>query len=307
MVENTGKNFALIGCAGYVAPRHLQAIKDTGNRLVAALDLHDSVGILDKFFPDARFFTEFERFDRHIEKLRRADEKDRVHYVSICSPNYLHDAHVRFAFRIGANAICEKPLVINPWNLDALAKLELETNKKVFCILQLRRHPSLIELKKKVERESYPIKHEVELDYVTPRGKWYKESWKGDVKKSGGIVTNLGVHFFDMLIWIFGRVEGFEVNYSDKNKISGKLRLEKANVIWSLSTDKQDIPEKVLTHGNSAYRSIKIDGVELEFSNVFNELHTEVYKEILEGRGFGIEDVRPSIQLTQDIRNYKNA
>ncbi len=296
-------NFAIIGVAGYIAPRHLKAIKETNNRLVAALDKCDSVGILDQFFDDVDFFTEFERFDRHAEKLRRKGEDKRIHYVSICSPNYLHDAHSRFALRIGAHAICEKPLVLNPWNLDALAELEKETGKRVYNILQLRVHPSILALKEKIENEPPDKIHDIDLIYITSRGKWYFISWKGDISKSGGIATNIGIHFFDMLLWIFGGVKKNEVHYSDPMKMGGYLELERARVRWFLSLDKNDLPERAVREGKPTYRSITVDGEEIEFSGGFTDLHTVVYREILEGRGFGIEDARPSITLAYEIRN----
>ena len=300
------KNFAIIGCGGYIAPRHLQAIKDTGNVVVAAMDKSDSVGILDKYFDDVHFFTEFERFDRHAEKLRRQGEGKKIDFVSICSPNYLHDAHVRFAFRIGADAICEKPLVLNHWNLDALEKLERETGRKVFSILQLRCHPSIIKLKEKIDGKINEKKHEVELTYITPRGKWYHSSWKGDVSKSGGLAANLGIHFFDILIWIFGKVHDVEVHHADNSRVSGYLELEKARVKWFLSLEKDDLPESVKLEGkHPAYRSILIDGEELEFSDVFSDLHTEVYKKTLDGKGFRISDSKPSIELVQKIRELE--
>ena len=299
------KNFAIIGVAGYIAPRHLQAIKSTGNRLIAALDKSDSVGILDRFFEDADFFTEFERFDRHAERLRREDKDRKIHYVSICSPNYLHDAHIRFALRIGAHAICEKPLVLNPWNLDALKELENEFGKRVYTILQLRVHPSILALKKMVEESNKKDKYDIDLTYITARGKWYFYSWKGDIKKSGGIATNIGIHFFDMLIWIFGKVERSEVHYLNPLRMGGYLELEKARVRWFLSLDKSDLPEKVKKEEKRTYRSVTIDGKEIEFSEGFTDLHTVVYQEILSGRGYGIEAARPSIDLVYDIRNTK--
>ncbi len=297
------KNFAIIGVAGYVAPRHLKAIKETGNRLVAALDKCDSVGILDQYFDDVDFFTEFERFDRHAEKLRRMGEDKRIHYVSICSPNYLHDAHIRFALRIGADAICEKPLVLNPWNLDALEEMERETGKRVYNILQLRVHPAILALKEKVEKSPPDKIYDIDLIYITSRGKWYFISWKGDVSKSGGIATNIGIHFFDMLLWIFGKMKHSEVHYSDPRKMGGYLELERARVRWFLSLDKRDLPPRAVEEGKTTYRSILIDGEEIEFSTGFTDLHTVVYREILEGRGFGISDARPSIELTYMIRN----
>lgn len=297
-------NFALIGAGGYIAPRHMQAIKDTGNKLIAALDKNDSVGILDRYFYDVNFFTEFERFDRYAEKLRRLPIEERIHYVSICSPNYLHDAHIRFALRIGANAICEKPLVLNPWNLDALKELEQESGKKIYNILQLRLHPSIISLKKKIESESSEKKYNISLHYITSRGKWYLISWKGDISKSGGIATNIGIHFFDMLLWIFGSPKLSVVTINEPTKMAGELELEKANVKWFLSVDKNDLPKTAVEKGKTTYRSLTINDEELEFSDGFTDLHTEVYKDILSGRGYGIEDARPSIELAYGIRNY---
>ncbi len=300
---NSIKNFALIGAAGFIAPRHMQAIKDTGNRLVAALDKSDSVGILDKYFDEVDFFTEFERFDRHIEKLRRLNEGKEVHYISICSPNYLHDAHIRFALRVGADAICEKPLVLNPWNLDALKELEQEFGKKIYTILQLRVHPSLIDLKEKVEKSYSGKKYDIDLTYITARGKWYFYSWKGNIQYSGGVATNIGIHFFDMLIWIFGKVEHSDVHYMDERKVGGYLELEKARVRWFLSLDKNDVPSDILKKGQTTFRSVIMNGQEVEFSGGFTDLHTVIYRQILKGKGFGIEDARPSIQLTYQIRN----
>ena len=299
------KNFALLGAAGYVAPKHMKAIQETGQNLVAALDPSDSVGILDSFSYDVAFFTEFERFDRHAEKLRRLGEAERLHYISICSPNYLHDAHIRFALRIGAHAICEKPLVLNPWNLDALAELEKETGLKIFNVLQLRVHPSIVALKEKIGASSPPNgdKHNIDLAYITSRGKWYFHSWKGDINKSGGVVTNIGIHFFDMLMWIFGSVGLQEVHYSDDKKMAGFLELDKARIRWFLSVDRNDLPETVKEEGKATYRSITIDGDEIEFSGGFTDLHTIVYREILAGRGYGIEDARPSINLAYELRN----
>ena len=297
----TPLNFALVGAAGYIAPRHLQAIKDTGNRLIAACDPSDSVGILDRYFDDVDFFTEFERFDRHAEKLRRLGEDNRIHYVSICSPNYLHDAHIRFSLRIGAHAICEKPLVLNPWNLEALQELERESGKRVYTVLQLRVHPAIVALRQRIQQEKNR-KHEVNLTYITSRGNWYHFSWKGDVKKSGGIVTNIGIHFFDMLIWIFGPVQGFEVYQADAKKSSGTLELENARVNWSLSVDRNDLPPQVRAKNKSTFRSITVDDREIEFSDGFTDLHTVLYREILAGRGFGIADAFPSVRLAQEMR-----
>jgi len=292
----------MTGVGGYVAPRHLKAIKDTGNVLLAAVDPSDSVGILDKYFRNVAFFTEFERFDRHLEKLRRQGEDRRVHYVSICSPNYLHDAHVRFALRIGADAICEKPLVLNPWNIDALEELEQESGHRITTILQLRVHPSLIELKKKIEQENKSRKHEVHLTYITSRGNWYLVSWKGQVERSGGLATNIGIHFFDLLIWLFGPVQSSEVHVSESRRTTGYIELANAGVKWFLSVDHDDLPEKSAREGQITFRSITIDGQEVEFSGGFTDLHTRVYEEVLAGRGFGLEDVRPSITLAHDIR-----
>jgi UDP-N-acetyl-2-amino-2-deoxyglucuronate dehydrogenase len=296
-------NFALIGASGYIAPRHMRAIKETGQNLIAAVDKNDSVGIIDKYFPDASFFTEFERFDRHSEMLRRAGEEFRIHYVSICSPNYLHDAHIRFALREGANAICEKPLVLNPWNAEALHIIETETGKKVNTVLQLRYHPSIIELKKKIDNAKTKKKYDIELTYITPRGKWYNFSWKGNVLKSGGVATNIGIHFFDMLIWIFGNAEDNILHLSEYNKAAGLLELEKATVKWFLSIDRNDLPAHLLSDKPVTYRSIKINGEEIEFSQGFTDLHTITYREILKGNGFGIIDSLPSIDAAYKIRN----
>jgi len=297
------KNFALIGAGGYIAPRHMKAIRDTGNNLVAALDKSDSVGILDSFSMDVSFFTEFERFDRHAEKLRHKGEADRLHYVSICSPNYLHDAHIRFALRIGADAICEKPLVLNPWNLDALAEIEKETGRKIYNILQLRVHPAIIALREMVQNSPPDKKFNIDLTYITSRGKWYLTSWKGDEQKSGGVATNIGVHFFDMLLWVFGNVRHHEVHYVDRCKMSGYLELEKANVRWFLSLDRENLPEAAQLAGKTTYRSIEIDGEEFEFSEGFADLHTAVYREIMAGRGLGLDEARPSINLVYELRN----
>jgi len=303
LLENykSPKNFALIGVGGYIAPRHLQAIKDTGNNLVAALDPKDSVGIIDRYFPQANFFTEFERFERHIEKLRRIDQGSQIDYVSICSPNYLHDSHMRFALRMGAHAICEKPLVIKPWNLEALSEVQKEYSKgKIYTILQLRVHPTLAGLKNKIDSEVFTKKKEIDLTYITPRGKWYLESWKGDIEKSGGVAMNIGIHFFDMLIWIFGKPQNIELHYSDDTKASGYIELEKARVRWFLSTDSNDLPEDRRKE-NKAFRLITIDGQELEFSEGFTDLHTEVYRRTLAGNGFGIEDVKPAINIVYEF------
>ncbi len=296
-------NFAMTGVAGYIAPRHLKAIKETGNNLVAAVDPNDSVGILDSFFDEAKFFTEFERFDRHIEKLRRQGEDKRVKYITICSPNYLHDAHVRFALRVGADAICEKPLVLNPWNIDALQELEQESGRHVYTILQLRVHPSLVELKSKIMQVTSNKKREIELTYVTSRGGWYLVSWKGQVDRSGGLVTNIGIHFFDLLIWLFGGVQKSEVHLSTATKACGFIELQNAVVRWFLSIDKNDLPADIAAKKQTTYRSITIDGSEIEFSGGFTDLHTVVYRDILGGGGFGLEAARPSVALAHDIRN----
>jgi len=301
----SGKNFALIGAAGYVAPKHMKAIKDTGNDLIAALDPSDSVGILDSFSHDVAFFTEYERFDRHVEKLKRGDEKKRLHYVSICSPNYLHDAHIRFALRIGANAICEKPLVLNPWNLDALAELESESETKIYNILQLRVHPAIAALKEKIEKGDKTVKHNIDLTYITSRGRWYFTSWKGDISKSGGVATNIGIHFFDMLMWIFGGLDYQELHYANERKMAGYMSLEKANVRWFLSVDKNDLPRAAREKNLPTYRSITVDNQEIEFSGGFADLHTLVYQDILAGHGYGVEDARPSIKIVSDLRNMK--
>ncbi|MFC2129516.1 Gfo/Idh/MocA family protein [Bacteroidota bacterium] len=295
------KNFAMIGIAGYIASRHVKAIKETENDLVAALDKFDSVGFVDSFFPDADFFVEFERFDRHIAKLNRIGTH--VDYVSICSPNYLHDSHIRFALRNGADAICEKPLVLNPWNIDALIDYEKETGKKVYNILQLRHHPSIIALKEKIKNGPADKIYDIDLSYITSRGNWYHFSWKGDVHKSGGIATNIGVHFFDMLTWIFGDVKANIVYALKDDKAAGFLELEKARVRWFMSIDYNDIPEDVKQKGQRTFRSITVDGEEIEFSGGFTDLHTVSYQEILAGRGYAVDAARTSIQTVFDIRN----
>jgi UDP-N-acetyl-2-amino-2-deoxyglucuronate dehydrogenase len=296
------KNFAVTGVAGFVAPRHLEAITATGNRLVAAIDPHDAVGVLDRYAFDARFFTEFERFDRHLEKLRRGPEEGRAHYVSICSPNYLHDSHIRMALRADADAICEKPLVINPWNLDALQRLEEETRRRVYTVLQLRLHPDLIALKAKLDADSPSTKHEVVLTYLTTRGRWYDVSWKGSEERSGGLVTNIGIHFFDLLLWLFGPVDRYAVHLREPRRAAGTLELARARVAWFLSADPVDLPFPLQPGGRTTHRSITVDGAEVEFSDGFTGLHTRVYEEVLAGRGFGIDDGRPSIELSSRIR-----
>lgn len=296
-------NFAIIGVGGYIAPRHLKAIKDTGNVLRAALDKNDSVGIMDSYFPDADFFTEFERFDRHIDKMRR--KGDGIDFVSICSPNYLHDAHVRFALRSGANAICEKPLVLNPWNIDGLREIEKETGKKVYTILQLRLHENIIKLKEKVENEirQNPDKvWDVDLTYITSRGKWYFNSWKGDESKSGGLATNIGIHFFDMLSFIFGDVRENIVYLRENDVCAGYIRLKHAHVRWFLSINANYLPQNAIAQGKKTYRSITMDGSEIEFSEGFTDLHTTSYRDILSGGGFGLDDAISSIKIVSDIR-----
>ena len=295
------KNFGLIVAAGYIAPRHLKAIKDTQNTLLCALDKFDSVGIMDSYFPNADFFTEFERFDRHVEKLKRQGTS--LDYVSICTPNYLHDAHSRMALRSGAHAICEKPLVLNPWNVDALAAIEQESDRKINTILQLRLHPSIIALQQKIAQQKTNEKYDVDLTYITSRGKWYDISWKGDESKSGGIATNIGIHFFDMLSWIFGDVQENTIHVRAKHKASGYLEFENARVRWFLSIDEQSLPKEIQEKGQKTFRSITINGEELEFSAGFTELHTESYKGILKGEGFGLADARTSVEIVHHIRN----
>ena len=296
------KNFAMTGVAGFVAPRHLQAIRDTGNRLVAAVDPHDAVGVLDRYSFQVRFFTEIERFDRHLEKLRRGVEAERVHYLSICSPNYLHDAHIRLALRVGADVICEKPLVINPWNLDALKELEHETGRKVATVLQLRLHPDLVALRERLQEERPTRPHDVCLTYITARGPWYDVSWKGRDERSGGLVTNIGIHFFDLVVWLFGAVRESELHLNDGNRMAGWLILERANVRWFLSTNSGDLPFLPQPGAKTTFRSITVDGQEIEFSEGFTNLHTRIYEDILAGRGFGIDEARPSIEITSAIR-----
>lgn len=296
-------NFALIGVGGYVAPRHLKAISDTGNRLVAATDPKDSVGLLDQFSFDVKFFTEIERFDRHMEKLHRASEEERVRYITVCSPNYLHDAHCRLAMRVGSDVICEKPLVINPWNLESLQEIEAETGRKVNTILQLRVHPELLKLKARLDQEGSTTQHAVVLSYVTSRGNWYHVSWKGQMEKSGGVATNVGVHFFDLLGWLFGPALNIKVYHADPKRMSGYIELEKARVRWFLSVDHNDLPLTAKQANKSTFRSITVDGQEVEFSEGFTDLHTRVYEKTLAGEGFGIADARPSIELTHRIRH----
>jgi len=295
------KNFALIGAAGYVAPKHMKAIKDTENKLIASTDPKDSVGIIDSYFPNCDFFIEFERFDRYADKLRR--KKTPIDYVSICSPNYLHDAHVRFGLRSGADVICEKPLVLNPWNIDGLQEIENETGRKVNNILQLRLHQSLIDLKAKVEKGPEDKIYDIDLTYITSRGNWYFISWKGSKQKSGGIATNIGIHFYDMLIWIFGKVKKNIVHVLKHDKAAGYLELERGRVRWFLSVDDNDLPDDIKKAGQRTFRSITVEGEEIEFSGGFTDLHTKSYQEILNGRGFEMEKVRPSIETVYTIRN----
>ena len=299
----TDKRFVLIGAAGYVAPRHMKAIADTGNNLVAALDISDSVGVIDSYFPDADFFTEFERFDRHVDLLRREDNP--IDYVSICSPNYLHDAHIRFALRSGADAICEKPLVLNPWNLDGLADVQRDTGRNVYTILQLRLHPSIIELKRAIESSDPDTRHDVDLTYITSRGHWYGISWKGNEKKSGGIATNIGVHFFDMLGFVFGGLRDSVLHHMSDSMAAGYLEYDRARVRWFLSVDVRHLPDAAAAAGQRTYRSITVDGSEIEFSGGFTDLHTLSYKSILEGDGFGIEDSRAAVETVSNIRRMR--
>jgi len=291
------KNFALVGAAGYVAPRHMRAIRDIGGSMKVAFDPRDSVGVLDSYFPDVSFFVEFERFDRHIDKLRREGEP--IDYVSICSPNYLHDAHVRFALRSGAHAICEKPLVLNPWNLDSLEEIAEQTGLQVNTILQLRLHPAIVELRERVASEPGKI-HDVDLSYITTRGRWYHVSWKGDLGKSGGIATNIGIHFMDMLIHVFGDVKKISLHAQTPSYAAGYLELERARVRWFLSIDREHLPPD--SGEKTTWRSILIDGEELEFSSGFTDLHTESYRNIVDGKGFGIDQVRPSVELASSLR-----
>ena len=293
------KHYALIGAAGYIAPRHMKAIKATGGNLVSAFDPNDSVGVIDGHFPDARFFTEFERFDRHIDKLNRRG--DHIDYVSICSPNYLHDAHCRFGLRTGADVICEKPLVLNPWNIDGLEEMQKSTGKKIYSILQLRLHPAIIALKKKIDTQPDKI-FDVDLSYITSRGGWYHVAWKGDVKKSGGVATNIGVHFYDMLGFLFGNCKDNVVHVRNQFHTGGYLEFERARVRWFLSVNRQDLPNDI-PEGQTTYRSIIINGQEIEFSGGFTDLHTASYGHILEGNGFGLDQVRPSIEIVSQIRD----
>jgi UDP-N-acetyl-2-amino-2-deoxyglucuronate dehydrogenase len=299
------KNFGIIGVAGYIAVRHLKAIKDTGNNLLASLDKFDSVGIIDNYFPESDFFVEFERFDRHFDKLKRTGTK--IDYVSICSPNYLHDSHIRFALRHKADAICEKPIVLNPWNIEALQEIEKETGRRVYTVLQLRLHPKIMELREKILNSPKDKIHDIDLTYITSRGNWYNISWKGDIQKSGGVATNIGVHFFDMLGWIFGKTKNNIVHLSQHNKAAGYLELENARIRWFLSLDHNDLPASVRSSGRRTCRSITLDGEEIEFSEGFTDLHTLTYSEILAGNGFGLDDARASVETVYTIRNAKPA
>ena len=302
-MTDTPKNFGIIGVAGYIAVRHLNAIKETGNNLLASLDRFDSVGRIDNFFPESDFFVEFERFDRHFDKLKRTGTK--IDYVSICSPNYLHDSHIRFALRHQAEAICEKPIVLNPWNVDALQEIENETGHKIYTVLQLRLHPKIIELREKIKNGPKGKVYDVDLSYITSRGNWYSISWKGDLQKSGGVATNIGIHFFDMLGWIFGPTRENIVHLSESQKAAGYLELENARVRWFLSIDYNDIPYHVRETGQRTFRSITVDGTEIEFSKGFTDLHTVTYQEILAGRGFGLKEARQSVETAYIIRNAK--
>jgi len=296
-----GKNFALIGAAGYIAPRHMKAIRETGNELLAAVDKNDSVGIIDNYFPKAAFFTEFERFDRHLEKLKRRDYK--IDFVSVCSPNYLHDAHIRFGLRYGADVICEKPTVLNPWNIDALLDIEAETGRKTSNILQLRLHESVIDLKKKIDNGPKDKVYDIDLTYITSRGNWYYASWKGNDEKSGGVSTNIGIHFFDMLGWIFGDIKDNIVHIHRHDRAAGYLEFEQARVRWFLSINPETLPEIAKQEGQRTHRSLLIDGETIEFSTGFSELHTRSYQEILAGNGFGLEKTRKAVETVYNIRH----
>ena len=302
-MTDSPKNFGIIGVAGYIAVRHLHAIKETGNNLLASLDKFDSVGRIDSYFPESDFFVEFERFDRHFDKLKRTGTK--IDYVSICSPNYLHDSHIRFALRHQAEAICEKPIVLNPWNVDALQEIENETGHKIYTVLQLRLHPKILELREKIRNGPKGKVYDIDMTYVTSRGNWYSISWKGDIQKSGGVATNIGIHFFDMLSWIYGDTRKNIVHISEPHKAAGYLELENARVRWFLSLDYNDIPRTCKETGKRTYRSITVNGEEIEFSEGFADLHTETYKEILAGRGFGLKEAHQSVETAYTIRNSK--
>lgn len=295
------KNFGIIGVAGYIAPRHLKAIKDTNNDLIVALDKSDTVGIMDSYFPNCSFYTEFERFDRYVEKIKHTERK--LDYVTVCTPNYLHDSHIRFGLRAGADVICEKPLVLNPWNIDALSVMEKETGKKVNTILQLRLHKAIIDWKKQIEEGPKDKIYDVDLTYITSRGTWYYASWKGFMEKSGGVATNIGIHFYDMLSWIFGEVEENIVHISGHDRVGGYLRFKRARVRYFLSINPDTLPQEAVLAGKRTYRKIEMEGSEIEFSEGFTELHTDSYKKILEGNGFGLEDSRTCIEIVHGIRN----
>jgi UDP-N-acetyl-2-amino-2-deoxyglucuronate dehydrogenase len=308
--EKRPLNFALIGAAGYIAPRHMKAIKDTGNNLISALDPYDGVGIMDSYFPNADFFIEPERFDRNMDKLRRESNSEKyqdkkIDFVSICSPNYMHDSHIRLALRNDANAICEKPVVLNPWNIDALHVIENETKRKVYTIFQVRLHPAIIALKERISNGPGNKRYKIDLTYITCRGKWYYRSWKGDIEKAGGIATNIGVHFFDLLTWIFGMPKLNRVHLLNASKAAGFLELEKADVRWFLSIDYNDIPDPLKLQGKRTFRTLSVEGEEIEFSDGFTDLHTESYKQIIEGKGFGLMEAKPSITIVHQIRNSK--
>lgn len=297
------KNFGIIGVAGYIAPRHLRAIKDTGNNLIVALDKSDTVGIMDSYFPNSSFYTEFERFDRYVDKIKHTEKK--LDYISVCTPNYLHDSHIRFGLRTQCDVICEKPLVLNPWNIDAISMMEKETGKKVYNILQLRLHQAIIDWKKEIENGPKDKVYDVDLTYITSRGTWYYTSWKGVTEKSGGVATNIGVHFYDMLSWIFGDIKENIVHVYQHDRAAGFLRFEKARVRYFMSINADTLPQQAILEGKRTYRKIEMEGKEIEFSEGFTELHTESYRQILSGNGFSLEDSRQSIQIVSDIRNSK--
>lgn len=297
------KNFGIIGVGGYIAPRHLKAIKETGNNLIVALDKNDSVGIMDSYFPQCSFYTEYERFDRFVEKIKHTEDK--LDFVTVCTPNYLHDSHIRFGLRAGADVICEKPLVLNPWNIDALQKMEEQTGRKVYNILQLRLHPAIIEWKNMVDNGPKDKVYDVDLTYITSRGLWYYTSWKGDSSKSGGVATNIGVHFYDMLSWIFGSIKENIVHIYEHDRAAGLLRFEKARVRYFMSINADTLPKQALEQGKRTYRKMEMDGKEIEFSDGFTELHTESYKKILAGEGFGLDQAYQSIKIVHDIRNTR--
>ncbi|MDD3724021.1 MAG: Gfo/Idh/MocA family oxidoreductase [Bacteroidales bacterium] len=297
------KNFGIIGVAGYIAPRHLRAIKDTGNNLIVALDKSDTVGIMDSYFPNSSFYTEFERFDRYVDKIKHTEKK--LDYISVCTPNYLHDSHIRFGLRTQCDVICEKPLVLNPWNIDAISMMEKETGKKVYNILQLRLHQAIIDWKKEIENGPKDKVYDFDLTYITSRGTWYYTSWKGVTEKSGGVATNIGVHFYDMLSWIFGEIKENIVHVYQHDRAAGFLRFEKARVRYFMSINADTLPQQAILEGKRTYRKIEMEGKEIEFSEGFTELHTESYRQILAGNGFSLEDSRQSIQIVSDIRNSK--